>query len=30
MLKGVHHINFLVADLESAIERYQDFFGSAV
>jgi methylmalonyl-CoA/ethylmalonyl-CoA epimerase len=27
MLKGVHHINFLVADLESAIERYQDFFG---
>jgi len=26
MLKSVHHINFLVADLESAIERYQDFF----
>jgi methylmalonyl-CoA/ethylmalonyl-CoA epimerase len=27
MLKGVHHINFLVTDLDLAIERYKDFFG---
>jgi methylmalonyl-CoA/ethylmalonyl-CoA epimerase len=27
MLEGVHHINFLVADLESAIERYKGLFG---
>ena len=27
MLEGVHHINFLVADLDAAIERYKDFFG---
>ena len=26
MLEGVHHINFLVADLDSTIERYQDLF----
>jgi methylmalonyl-CoA/ethylmalonyl-CoA epimerase len=26
MLEGVHHINFLVADLESAVERYKDLF----
>jgi methylmalonyl-CoA/ethylmalonyl-CoA epimerase len=26
VLKGVHHINFLVTDLELAIERYKDFF----
>jgi len=27
MLKGVHHINFLVADLDAAIERYRELFG---
>lgn len=27
MLTGVHHINFLVADLDAAIERYKDLFG---
>jgi len=27
MLKRVHHINFLVADLEAAVERYKDLFG---
>lgn len=27
MLESVHHINFLVADLELAIERYRDLFG---
>ena len=27
MLTGVHHINFLVADLENAAERYKDLFG---
>ena len=27
MLKGVHHINFLVADLDAAIERYKELFG---
>ena len=26
MLKRVHHINFLVADLDKAIERYKDLF----
>ncbi len=26
MLKRVHHINFLVADLDQAIERYKDLF----
>jgi methylmalonyl-CoA/ethylmalonyl-CoA epimerase len=26
MLDGVHHINFLVADLDAAILRYKDFF----
>ncbi len=26
MLTGVHHINFLVADLDAAIERYKDLF----
>ena len=27
MLTGVHHINFLVADLDAAIERYKELFG---
>jgi methylmalonyl-CoA/ethylmalonyl-CoA epimerase len=27
MLTGVHHINFLVADLGTAIERYKALFG---
>ena len=27
MLKRVHHINFLVADLDKAVERYKDLFG---
>jgi methylmalonyl-CoA/ethylmalonyl-CoA epimerase len=27
VLEGVHHINFLVADLGLAIERYKEFFG---
>ena len=26
MLEGVHHINFLVTDLETAIGRYRKFF----
>jgi methylmalonyl-CoA/ethylmalonyl-CoA epimerase len=26
MLEGVHHINFLVADLDTAILRYKDLF----
>ena len=26
MLTGVHHINFLVADLDAAVERYKDLF----
>lgn len=26
MLEGVHHINFLVADLDAAIPRYKDLF----
>ena len=26
MLTGVHHINFLVADLDAAIQRYKDLF----
>ena len=26
MLTGVHHINFLVADLEKAVDRYRDLF----
>ncbi len=26
MLEGVHHINFLVADLDAAVLRYQDLF----
>jgi methylmalonyl-CoA/ethylmalonyl-CoA epimerase len=26
MLTGVHHINFLVVDLDAAIERYKDLF----
>lgn len=27
MLKKVHHINFLVRDLDKAIERYRELFG---
>jgi len=27
MLTGVHHINFLVADLDQAVDRYKDLFG---
>ncbi len=27
MLTRVHHINFLVADLDAAIERYKELFG---
>ena len=27
MLRNVHHINFLVADLDKAVERYKDLFG---
>ena len=27
MLTGVHHINFLVADLDMAVEQYKDLFG---
>lgn len=27
MLTGVHHINFLVADLDKAVDRYKDLFG---
>ncbi len=27
VLEGVHHINFLVADLDAAILRYKDLFG---
>ena len=27
MLKRVHHINFLVTDLDKAVERYKDLFG---
>jgi len=27
MLKRVHHINFLVVDLDKAVERYKDLFG---
>ena len=27
MLTGVHHINFLVADLYQAVDRYKDLFG---
>ncbi len=26
MLQGVHHINFLVADLDAAVLRYKDLF----
>ena len=26
MLKRVHHINFLVADLDKSVERYKDLF----
>ena len=26
MLEGIHHINFLVADLDAAILRYKDLF----
>ncbi len=26
MLRNVHHINFLVADLDQAVERYKDLF----
>jgi methylmalonyl-CoA/ethylmalonyl-CoA epimerase len=26
MLEGIHHINFLVTDLETAVERYKDLF----
>ena len=27
ILTGVHHINFLVADLDKAVQRYKDLFG---
>ncbi len=27
MLKGVHHINFVVRDLDAAVSRYQALFG---
>ncbi len=27
MLTGVHHITFLVVDLDAAIERYKELFG---
>ena len=27
MLKGVHHINFVVRDLDAAVTRYQALFG---
>ena len=27
MLTGVHHINFLVRDLDEAVQRYKDLFG---
>jgi methylmalonyl-CoA/ethylmalonyl-CoA epimerase len=27
MLEGVHHINFLVADLDTAVARYKELFG---
>jgi len=27
MLRNVHHINFLVVDLDKAVERYKDLFG---
>ena len=27
MLRNVHHINFLVANLDKAVERYKDLFG---
>ena len=30
MIKRVHHINFLVNDLEQAISRYQDLLGVAI
>lgn len=30
MVKGVHHINFLVHDLEAAIKRYQEILGVSV
>ena len=30
MVKRVHHINFLVNDLESAIQRYEQILGVAV
>ena len=30
MVKGVHHINFLVNDLEAAIKKYQQILGVAV
>ena len=26
MLTGVHHISFLVEDLDKAVERYKDLF----
>ncbi len=26
MLEGIHHINFLVADLDAAVQRYKDLF----
>ncbi len=27
MLRNVHHISFLVADLDKAVQRYKDLFG---
>jgi len=30
MIKQIHHINFIVRDLDAAIERYRALFGAPI